>query len=188
MLDDLLGGRGGEHSVRRATASDLTGLGAVLERSWRGAYAGLLPPAVLPLLSGPALADAWRPAVTAPPSPRHVVLVALSGVLVVGMAALAPSQDADAGPGDGELLELAVDPAHQRAGHGSRLLSAAADTLRETGSTALRVWAPQDDHVRSEFLLSAGLRPDGARRTLRAPDGTELAQVRLAAALPPEPA
>lgn len=184
---DVIDGPAGEPSVRRATSADVAGIGAVLERTWRGGYAGLLPPVVLPLLSGAALADAWRSAVTDPPSPRHVVLVARTGGLVVGMVAVAPSRDGDADAADGEVVELAVDPAHQRAGHGSRLLAAAAETLRDKGSRTIRIWTAEVDDVRYGFLVSTGLRPDGARRTLQARDGTELVQLRLSAVLP-EPA
>lgn len=167
--------------VRTAARADLSAIGAVLERSWRGGCAALLPPAVVPLLSAGTLADAWEGAVTAPPSPRHAVLVAVADGLVVGLLALAPAADPDAGPGDGEIVELAVDPAHRRHGHGSRLLAAAADTLRAADGTALRAWTAERDEIRRGFLESAGLRPDGARRVLAAGDGTELPQVRLGA-------
>ena len=171
-------------SVRRATPADVPGIGAVLDRCWRGPYSPLVPREALPLLSATALADAWRPAVTQPPTPRHAVLVARSDDLVVGFIAVAPSRDGDAGPGDGEIAELAVDPAHQRAGHGSRLIAAAADTLGEAGFSVLRVWTPEVDDVRYGFLMSTGLRPDGARRSLEYPDGATLDEIRLSARLP----
>lgn len=169
--------------VRPAVRADLPAIGSVLERSWRHGYAALLPPAVLPLLSAETLADAWAGAVTAPPSPHHAVLVAVADGLVVGLVALAPGVDPDAGPGDGELVELAVDPAHRRHGHGSRLLAAAVDTLRAVGGTTLRTWTAERDAARRGFLESAGFRPDGARRVLAAGDGTELPQLRLGTAV-----
>lgn len=169
-------------SVRPAVAADAPAIGAVQARAWRQAYRELLPGPVLAELTADRFADAWRPAITDPPSPRHRVLVACSGDFVVGFAAVAPRADRDAAPGDGELVELLVDPAHQGGGHGSRLLAAATDTLRETGALTVAVWTPVADEARLAFLGAAGLQPDGARRTLASPDGTQAEQLRLVAA------
>jgi GNAT superfamily N-acetyltransferase len=170
-------------SVRPAIAADAPAIGAVQARAWRQSYLDLLPGAVLAELTADRFADAWRTAISDPPSPRHRVLVACSGEFVVGFAAVAPRADRDAAEGDGELVELLVDPAHQGVGHGSRLLAAATDTLRETGALTVAAWTPVADQPRLTFLGAAGLQPDGARRTLAAPDGTQAAQLRLVAAL-----
>ena len=122
-----------------------------------------------------------------PGSDRHLVLVACSGTVVVGFAALSPSGDPDAGPDDGQLAELAVDPTHQRVGHASRLLAAVVDLARELGLRALSVWSPEVDTPRITFLTSAGLVLDGARRTLRRHDGGDVVEVRLSALLAPAP-
>jgi GNAT superfamily N-acetyltransferase len=166
-------------------------MGAVQARCWRLGYAGVLPAPVLDRLSGSDLAGPWHAAVTAPPTARHAVLVACAGTTVIGLAALAPSTDADADITDAELVALEVDPAQQRAGHGSRLLAAVVDTARDRGFTAIRAWVAAPDDARRTFLESAGLRTDGARRRLRSafsPDGSadraEVAQERWAAALP----
>ncbi len=170
-------------AVRSATSADADAIGAVQARSWLRSYQELLPAPALRQLSGPVLARAWQGALTDPPSPRHRVLVATGDGLVVGFAAIAPSGDPDAGEHDAEVVELLVDPAHQGAGHGSRLLAAATDRMRADGFVAVRVWTPTADAPRRAFLTSAGLQPDGARRTLAAPDGTRAEQVRLSAAL-----
>jgi GNAT superfamily N-acetyltransferase len=189
---DLLAPGTSDASVRPAHVGDARAIGAVQLRSWRLGYAGVLPDELLAGLTAQQLAVGWDRAVTAPPTARHTVLVACAGSTVVGLAALGPSADGDASPADGEVVALEVDPAHRRAGHGSRLLAAVADTARTRGFTALRVWVPSTDDGRRAFLESAGLRPDGARRRLRAapderPDAVgdvEVREVRLAAALP----
>ena len=85
-----------------------------------------------------------------------------------------PATDADATPGqDAELLILLVDPASIGRGHGSRLLNASADTLRDNGFTVLRAWVPEPDTDRQRFLAGAGFTADGAARVLDASgDGT----------------
>lgn len=180
---DVLSPGAADASVRPARPADVAAIGAVQARAWRAAYADVLDPAALAGLTPEALADAWREAVAAPPSPRHAVLVACSGSTVVGFAAVAPSRDGDAGDGDGDLVVLAVDPAHRGAGHGSRLLAAGTDLLRAAGATSVRAWVPEVDGALRDFLLSAGARPDGARRALQADDGREVVQTRLSAAL-----
>jgi ribosomal protein S18 acetylase RimI-like enzyme len=179
---DVLGRRAADASVRPASVADTAAIGAVQARCWRAAYTGLAPHEALDRLDAAALADRWRAAVTAPPSPRHAVLVACTGSTVVGFAALAPSTDADAADTDAELVALEVDPLHQRAGHGSRLLAASVDTLRESRFSDLRVWCPDPDEARHAFLVSAGLRADGASRELSG-DGASVTERRLSAAL-----
>ena len=174
-------------SVRPARPGDTRAMGAVQLRSWRRAYADVLPAGALAALTVEQLGAGWEPAVTAPPSARHAVLVACSGPTVIGLAAVGPSTDGDAATTDAELVALEVDPAHQRAGHGSRLLAAVAQTAREQGFTALRAWTSATDDARRAFLESAGLRPDGGRRRLgAAAEGApyEVREIRLAAALP----
>jgi len=167
-------------SVREARPGDVPAIAAVQARAWRAAYAGLLDPATLAELTPEALDGPWREAVTRPPSPRHAVLVALADDLVVGFAAAAPSEDADADADDGEIVALAVDPAHQQGGHGSRLLAAATDHLRDAGLRSVMAWTPEGDAPRRAFLASAGLRADGATRAYQ---GLELTEVRYSAAL-----
>jgi len=97
--------------------------------------------------------------------------------LVVGFAAHAPAEDADAAPGTAELLTLLVDPAHTGAGHGSRLLAATVDLLREDGAETLITWVFEADEAMRTFLGSAGWAPDGSSRTLDM--GEPVRQIRL---------
>ncbi len=172
---DVLGAATADASVRTATAADVGAIGAVHARSWRATYADSLPDDVLAALDPEVLADSWRGAVTSPPSPQHRVLVACAGPTVVGFAAVEPT---------GEVVALLVDPTHQRRGHGSRLLSAAVDHLRSTGTDVVSSWAAVTDPARREFLASAGLGPDGTWRELDVPGAlAPLREVRLVAAL-----
>jgi ribosomal protein S18 acetylase RimI-like enzyme len=162
--------------VRAARGGDPAAIGAIQARAWRTAYGDLLPADRLAALTPEALEPAWRRAVTEPPSRRHAVLVAVTDDILVGFAAVGPSGDRDAGEADGQLAVLAVDPAHQRAGHGSRLLSAVVDHLREHGLSTLSVWVPESDTALLAFFTSAGMVADGARRELAAADGAEGAE------------
>jgi GNAT superfamily N-acetyltransferase len=182
-------GHGPHHpdvSVRPAQPQDAPAIGAVHARAWRDAYTQLLPGRAAAALEPDDLAQSWSQAIWSPPSHQHVVLVATQGPDLVGFAAISPSADADAEPeADGEILILLVDPAAQRQGHGSRLLNAATDTLRDTGFSTVRTWVPAADEPRIAFLTSAGFATDGATRLLDAAgDGTTtVRELRLSAAL-----
>ncbi|MFC0038990.1 GNAT family N-acetyltransferase [Actinomadura rayongensis] len=171
--------------VRPARRADAAAIAEIQVRSWRNGYRELLPAAVLAEVTGDAAQAAWRErwaeSITGPPSPRHRVLVAVAEGLVTGFAAHGPAEDAGGDPSVAELLALHVDPLHTRAGHGSRLLAATADVLREDAVTTLLTWAFEGDTVLRGFLVSAGWAPDGAARTLDM--GEPVRQVRLHTAL-----
>jgi GNAT superfamily N-acetyltransferase len=178
---------GADRSVRVAWVADAPALGSVQARAWRAACAGLLPAAALEDLQPDALAAVWAESIRRPPSARHRVLVALERATVVGLAALAPSEDADADAlVDAELLTLAVDPDHVDAGHGSRLLAAVADTARADGFTRLSTWVLAADDGWLAFLQSGGWAADGAHRELSSDEDDATArQVRLHTSLEP---
>ena len=124
------------------------------------------------------VARSWSDAITAPPSRRHLTLVACAGPRPVGFLAAAPS-DAD---GDVEVLELVVAPGHRRQGHGSRLLRAWADLSLESMATGGVMWIGAADDAARQFLNGAGWAPDGSSRALdTGPD--LMRQVRLATTL-----
>lgn len=157
--------------VRPARRADARAVADIQVRAWQAAYRDLLPPAALAEVTSEVARERWRErwaaAVTAPPSPRHRLLVAVASDLVVGFAASAPAEDPGDDPADtAELVTLLVDPMHGRAGHGSRLLAATVDLLREDGFGTLITWVFEDDEVMRGFFGSAGWAPDGTSRTL----------------------
>jgi len=149
-------------SVRPATREDAALIASVQLAAWRGAHTERLGGALEQLDEG-ALEPGWTEAITAPPGPGHRVLVACAGARVVGFTAVRP-----AGEGTGELVALEVLPDEQRSGHGSRLLAAAVDSLRQDGAEALTAWVLDGDSAREQFFAGAGLGADGRVRELAA--------------------
>ncbi|QGN56923.1 GNAT family N-acetyltransferase [Nostocoides sp. HKS02] len=169
-------------SVRTARESDAPAVGLVQDAVWREAYAAVLPEEVLAAFDPAAFAGAWRRSLAAPPAGVHRLLVACAGDQVVGFAAIGPSQDPDASPETGELTAIGVHPQARRAGHGSRLLNAAVDTLRGAGAAAMATWVLATDEAGRAFLTRAGLTPDGAfRDRVVSPDRLTAREVRLVA-------
>ncbi|GGL26761.1 GNAT family N-acetyltransferase [Phycicoccus endophyticus] len=167
-------------SVRGAGPNDAPAVGRVQAAVFRDAYARRLPEDVLALFEPDAFARAWRESLAHPPPGVHRLLVALAGAQVVGALAVGPSQDPDADPAWAEVTLLAVHPDARRQGHGSRLLNASVDVLREAGAEAVTAWLPADDEHTRGFLTASGFGPDGAYRDrVVSPDGATLREVRL---------
>lgn len=169
-------------SVRPAAADDVAEIARIQVETWRFAYADVVPAAVLAALTVETAVQAWTDAVTAPPSARHHVLVALEQQWLVGFVALAPADDLE--PDDPEpaatasLGPLVVEPRWGRRGHGSRLMAAAVDHARTDGMARAICWIPEADRVSREFLIGAGWAPDGLVRALDTGAG-ELREIRL---------
>ena len=93
------------------------------------------------------------------------------------------------GQATGEITLLGVHPLARRQGHGSRLLNACVDQLRDLGAEDVTIWLPADLDEMRAFLLASGLGPDGAYRDrIVSPDGATLREVRLHATLSSTPA
>jgi GNAT superfamily N-acetyltransferase len=172
---------GPDVSVRVGWADDAPGV-AVQVAAWRQEYAGVLPAEVIDSFDAEQFAAAWHQAMARPTDARNRVLVALERNAVRGFAVTCPSPDPDSDPvADGELTELVVDPAHRRAGHGSRLLQASVDTLRADKFVRATCWLASTDDVRRRFLTEAGWAADGAHRELdlHGDGSVQVRQVRL---------
>jgi GNAT superfamily N-acetyltransferase len=164
-------------AVRVARPGDVPEIARIQVDTWRTGYKRFLPASVLEALDVAQAEQAWRPAVEAPPSPAHHVLVATEGDATVGFAAAGPSDEDDARPGEAAIAALLVEPRWGRRGHGSRLLAAVVDHLRTDGMTRLVAWVPDGDRASLAFYEAAGWEPDGLARVLEA-DGGSVREVR----------
>jgi GNAT superfamily N-acetyltransferase len=172
--------------VRPARTGDAEDLARIQVAVWTCVYGDGLPGEVLAAAGSAAAVAQWRAAAGHPPSARHHVLTATDGDRVVGFAALTPAGDPDTVPAvDGELIALHVDPPAQGAGHGSRLVNAAADVARDDGVQHLHAWLADGEVALREFLVAAGWAHDGAIRELDLTgDGRQVVgQARLRTAL-----
>lgn len=170
-------------AVRTGRPSDAPAVGLVQAFVWQDAYADVLSPAVRDQLTGPAFAGVWRRSLESPPTSRHRLLVATAGPQVVGYVAVGPAADE---PGlderTGMIYDGGVHPQGRRAGHGSRLLNAAVDTLRAGSDEleAVAVWVLADAEGTRAFLQGAGFGADGAwRDRVVDEDGRTAREVRL---------
>lgn len=148
--------------------------------AWREQYADLIPSEEIDALDPQELAARWVTTLNSPKDARMRVLVALERADVRGFALVHPSYDPDSDQvADGEVGEFVIDPAHQRAGHGSRLLQAAMDTLAADKFTRALWWITSTDDALRRFVTESGWEPDGAHRELESETGGTVKQIRL---------
>ncbi|ALE74448.1 GCN5 family acetyltransferase [Pseudonocardia sp. EC080610-09] len=166
-------------SVRPATDDDVDAVVGIQDRTWRTAYAGLLPEEAFASLTSHAARSHWRDAVHA--GDDFHLFVAVEGAEAVGFCAAARYAGAD-GLSIAEISALLVEPRWGRRGHGGRLLAAAAAALRGSGSGSGRAWLPEADAASRGFYARAGWQPDGAVRTLDTGTGT-LREIRVGGTL-----
>lgn len=165
-------------SCRLALPAEAERLAAIQRRSWQQLFPADVADRVLADVDLATMAVSWEAAILRPPLAQFRVLVALAEGRPVGFAAVGPSDDADADPADdGMIGEFIIDPPLQRQGHGSRLLNAAADTLRADGFTRATWWVRSTDDPLRRFLESAGWAPDGGHQTVGTED--EAAKVKV---------
>ncbi|MEU4403938.1 MULTISPECIES: GNAT family N-acetyltransferase [Streptosporangium] len=194
--------------VRAARHEDVAAVTGTQIRAWKYGYRDFLPEGPLEQMTGPAAEKMWRQqwedAITSPPSRRHRVLVAVEQVVldtdafpalgpggieamaalqgaekVAGLASHAPAEDPDLDPTTaGEMLTFLIDPDHVRRGHGSRLLNATVDYLRDDGYHTIVTWVFADNYAVLGFLESAGWGADGAERVIDM--GRTVRMIRLA--------
>lgn len=115
---------------------------------------------------------AWHDAIVKPPLAHCRVLVALGDAAIVGFAVTGPSSDPDRQDTHGVIAEFIVDEPTIEAGHSSRLINAAVDTLRADGYEVATMWLPSDADSTREFLVGCGWATDGAHREMGSDDGT----------------
>lgn len=172
-------------SCRLAYPAEAATIAALQRRVWDADLPADLARAMLAGVDLDAMTQAWTTAITRPPLAQFRVLVAVSDTgRVAGFAAVGPSADPDATPGQDALVgEFAIDPQFRRLGHGSRLLNAVADTLRADGFARATWWVRSTDDATRAFVTASGWDADGAHRELEGPDGVTAKQVRLHTAL-----
>lgn len=171
-------------SARLAWPDDATSIVRVQLASWRASFADLIPAEELDAIDPGELAERWTTTLSSPKDARMRVLVALERADVRGFALVHPSYDPDADQvADGEVGEFVIAPEHQRAGHGSRLLQAAVDTLAADKFTRAVWWVGATDDALRAFVTESGWEADGAHRELATETGETLKQIRLHTAI-----
>jgi ribosomal protein S18 acetylase RimI-like enzyme len=148
-------------NVRRAVPEDAASIAAVHVATWRAAYRGLVPDAILDGLSLDQREQQWRDELTGESSPA-VYVAAEDGAVVGFCAVAAPSRDEDASEGVAEIGAIYVRADSWRRGVGRSLMDAALTDLRAGGWRSVTLWVLAENRRARDFYARLGFEPDGA--------------------------
>jgi ribosomal protein S18 acetylase RimI-like enzyme len=142
--------------VRPITDADVDAVAEIHVRTWRVAYAGIVPDDVLDALDPAENARMRR----ARPVPAGAATIVADDGRVVGFAAAGPHRDG----GGGELYAIYVDPDRWGNGAGRALFDGARDHLRAQGFTEMVLWVLEENHDSRRFYERMGMEWDGTRK------------------------
>lgn len=146
--------------IRFAASSDAAELAGVHERSWREAYAGMLPAMALNRMIAQRGGAWWSAALRR----RRNILVLDIDATIAGYASLSRSRIGGGGI-VGEVRELYLDPLYQGIGFGAQLFGAARQVLNRRGYARVIVTALEENDRAMAFYRQCGGRLLGRGKT-----------------------
>ncbi len=151
-------------AVRWAKPEDARAIGAVHIASWRAAYRGLMPDAVLDGLTIEGRERDWRGWLAAG-GDRELTLVAEIDGEIVGFCTLeVPSTEPDEADEVAGIPALYLDPSAFGQGAGVALIDAALAAARERGCSEAILWMLEGNDRAGRFYDRQGWVRDGGRR------------------------
>jgi ribosomal protein S18 acetylase RimI-like enzyme len=163
--------------VRNATAADAPGIAHVHVETWRVAYRGQISDAVLDKLDVGRRTTFWQDRLS---QMRGAVFVAEQDGEIMGFCDLIPSRDKDADPrAVAEIEAIYILPPHWRMGAGRALCESTLATARGQDYQAVTLWVLTSNAAARRFYEAMGFRLDGATKTGRVADGSELHEIRF---------
>ena len=167
--------------VRMATTADAPHIAHIHVETWRAAYRGQMPDAVLNGLDAGRRTTFWQERLA---QTRGAVFVAEDGGRITGFCDLIPSRDKDADARVvAEIVAIYILPQHWRKGAGRALCDRALATARGQGCKTVTLWVLASNGGAKRFYEAMGFSLDGATKTDRLTDGSELHEVRFRIAI-----
>ena len=155
--------------MREAKQDDAAAIAGIHVRSWRVAYRGIVPDAILDGFSIPKRTGFWanalRHAAFESGQTNRIWVVEEAGT-VAGFATTRRCPDDDVPQGTGELHSIYLAPEAWSRQLGTILLRAAVDDLHERGFDPLVLWVIEANERGRQFYERHGWRPDGARQPI----------------------
>ncbi len=145
--------------LRAATRDDAPALAALLVRTWRARYPGLVAPDVLDGLDEAGFAR-WFAEVLSPGT-GHAAIVSSAGAAVTGFIHLGADED---DPARGHVFSFYVAPSHSGRGTGRALLEGALSELTARGHRVVTLWVFKANAPTVRLYERAGFRADGTER------------------------
>ncbi len=132
-------------------------------RSWRAAYRGMVPDAILAALDIHEHQQHWEKAIAASGRGAAVLVAELNGP-IAGFISYGKRTPEDLPKDTGEVYKLYLDPDFYGQGIGGHLLRAAVEGMKRGGYARAVLWVLVANRRARHFYEKAGWRPDGASR------------------------
>jgi ribosomal protein S18 acetylase RimI-like enzyme len=149
--------------IRRATAEDAAGIAHVCLAAWQEAHADAVPKEYVAAMRERHHEQSWRKELEVQ-STERAPWVALIDDRVVGFASGGLSRDDEAGPCDGEVYQVHVDPECWRLGIGSSLLRHVIRDLSAHGFERAHLWVVSACRPATIFMQRQAWTRDGTTR------------------------
>jgi ribosomal protein S18 acetylase RimI-like enzyme len=169
--------------IRLATPSDAGAVAHIHVITWRAAYRGQIPDAILDGLDVARRTSFWQERLS---KGDAQVFVSEDNATISGFCDLVPSRDKDADPAIvAEIAAIYVLPEYWRKGAGRALCTRALAEARARKCCAVTLWVLASNTRAGCFYEAMGFKLDGVTKTNRTPDATELCEVRYRLSLNP---
>lgn len=145
--------------IRQARPDDASAVAGVYVRSWRVAFAGLIPQHYLGAMDPSREESEWKIRITETRWPSSGVLVAETEAGIVGFAGFSASQET---PAIAEVGTLYAIPEVWSTGIGKQLMLATLTVLGQADYTQATLWVLEDNQRARRFYEAAGWAADGA--------------------------
>src|SRR5665213_647411 len=162
--------------VRQASIADARRIAQIHVETWRAAYRGQIPDAILEALDMDKRAIFWNKHLA---SQSRGVFVAELGKEIIGFCDLIPSRDTDSNSMEtGEIAAIYVQPEFWRKGAGDTLCRRSFKEARLQNYTAVTLWVLSSNIAARNFYETMGFRLDGKTKIDQSFQNYELHEVR----------
>ena len=162
--------------VRQATPADARKIAQIHVETWRAAYRGQMPDAILDALDADKRAIFWNDHLAAE---SNGTLVVESENAIIGFCDLVPSRDRDSNPKQvGEIAAIYVQPEFWRKGAGGALCRFALRAARLQKYLSVTLWVLASNAAARKFYEAMGFSLDGAAKVDQSSNNYELHEVR----------
>lgn len=161
------------YEIRWAVEADAGELGMIHANSWKVAYDGIIPNAVLEKVSSEKRAASFLKVITEKSEETAVVV---ADTRIVGFITLGRCRDEDLSIDHGEVWGIYLSPGNWRIGIGSLLLNWGISELAASGYKKVSLWVLEDNHNARRFYENHGFIHDGTIKQLMI--GKEINEIR----------
>lgn len=166
--------------LKPAAEADARAIAEISVATWRAAFRGAMPEAILDGLSIDKREADFRKILSPSATPPAHTAVALENGEIVGFVVFGASRDEDACAGTGEIYAIYVRESCWGRGIGRLLLEHTRASLAASGGTSLTLWTLARVEKTIRFYRSSGFEADGATKIVERA-GEKVEHIRMTA-------